>query len=60
MEAQHDAEMRVIERHFAAKRRHLRSMQKAREILGEEKFWAAQGSSSGEEETAMTSFSHLR
>lgn len=41
IDAQHQEEMDAISRHYALRRRHLRSMAKIREILGDEVYFAA-------------------
>jgi hypothetical protein len=41
IDRQHEASMAAIKKHFAAKRAHIRTMQKAKEILGAERFNAA-------------------
>ena len=38
LEREHEANMAAIKKHFAEKRRHIRIMQRAREILGAERF----------------------
>ncbi len=43
IQAQMEEESAAIHRHYAARRRHIRAMAKAKEILGEERFNAARG-----------------